>query len=117
MPGRYAVWSPEIEPVGKTGTDLIVFPDSEQMLVSILIGKHNVMGVPEKLQPDIRAGAFQYSIGLSSDLESKQYGFCGGAGGQQDTEDEKGNILLMEEEDEAGKETADPDKEGQDQPL
>lgn len=54
MPGRYAVWSPEIEPVGKTGTDLIVFPDSEQMLVSILIGKgrwiarYNRTGMPPK---------------------------------------------------------------------
>ena len=86
------------------------------MLVSILIGEHNVMGVPEKLQPHIRAGALQYSIALSPDLEAQQYGFCSGAGGQQDTEDEKGNILLMEEEDKAGKETAGPDKKGQDQP-
>lgn len=86
------------------------------MLVSILIGKHNVMGVPEKLQPHIRAGALQYSIALSPNLEAQQYGFCSGADGQQDTEDEKGNILLMEEEDEAGKETAGPDEKGQNQP-
>ena len=86
------------------------------MLVSILIGKHNVMGVSEKRQPHIRAGALQHSIALSPDLEAEQYGFCSGAGRQQDTEDEKGNILLIEEVDEAGKETAGPDKKGQDQP-
>ena len=95
----------------------MVFPDPEQVFIAILIGKHNVMAVPEKPQPDIRADALQHKVGLSFDLETKQHGFYSRTGKQQDTEDEKGNILLMEEENEAGKKTAGPDKEGQDQPL
>lgn len=86
------------------------------MLVSISIGKHNVMAVSEKLQSDIRADALQHKIGLSFNLKAKQYDFCGGAGRQQDTEDEKGNIPFMKKEDETGKKTAGPDKKGQDQP-
>ena len=53
------------------GTDLIVFPDSEQVFIAILIGKHNVMAVPEKPQPDIRADALQHKVGLSFDLKTK----------------------------------------------
>lgn len=94
----------------------MVLVDSEQVFIAILIGKHNVMAVSEKPQPDIRTGALQHKIGLSFDLKTKQYGFCSRTGEQQDTEDEKGSVPFMEEEDEAGKETAGPDKKGQDQP-
>lgn len=94
----------------------MVLVDPEQVFIAILIGKHNVMAVSEKPQPDIRADALQHKVSLSFNLKTKQYGFCGGTGKQQDTEDEKGSVPFMEEEDEAGKETADPDKKGQDQP-
>lgn len=94
----------------------MVLADPEQVFIAILIGKHKVMAVSEKPQPDIRADALQYTVGLSFNLKTKQYGFCGGTGKQQDTEDEKGSVPFMEEEDEAGKETAGPDKKGQDQP-
>lgn len=94
----------------------MVLADPEQVFIAILIGKHNVMAVSEKPQPDIRADALQHKVSLSFNLKTKQYGFCGGTGEQQDTEDEKRSIPFMEEEDEAGKETAGPDKKSQDQP-
>lgn len=94
----------------------MVLADPEQVFIAILIGKHNVMAVSEKPQPDIRADALQHKIGLSFDLKTKQYGFCGGTGKQQGTEDEKRSVPFMEEEDKTGKKTAGPDKKGQDQP-
>lgn len=81
----------------------MVFPNPEQMLIAVLIGKHNVMAAPEKPQPDIRAGALQYKVGLSFDLKTKQYGFYGRTGEQQDTEDEKRSVPFMEKENESGK--------------
>lgn len=94
----------------------MVFADPEQVFIAILIGKHNVMAVSEKLQPDIRADALQHKVSLSFDLKTKQYGFCDGTGKQQDTKDKKRSVPFMEKEDEAGKKTAGPDKKGQDQP-
>ncbi|MCM1375228.1 MAG: hypothetical protein NC245_09120 [Muribaculum sp.] len=94
----------------------MVLADPEQVLIAILIGKHDVMAVPEKPQPDIRADAFQHKIGLSFDLKTKQYGFCGRTGEQQDTEDEKRSIPFMEEKDKSNKKAAGPDQKGQDQP-
>lgn len=94
----------------------MVFPNPEQMLSAILLGKHDVMAVPEKPQPDIRAGAFQHKIGLLFDLKTKQDGFYGRTGEQQDTEDEKRSVPFMEKENESGKKAAGPDKKSQDQP-
>jgi hypothetical protein len=94
----------------------VVLADPEQVFITILIGKNNVMAVSEKPQPDIRADALQHEVGLSFDLKTKQYGFCGRSGKQQDTEDEKRSVPFMEKEDETGKKTAGPDKKGQDQP-
>lgn len=94
----------------------MVFADPEQVFIAILIGKNNVMAVSEKPQPDIRADALQHKVGLSFNLKTKQYGFCGRTGKQQDTEDEKRSVPFMEKEDETGKKTAGPDKKGQDQP-
>lgn len=86
------------------------------MLIAVLIGKHNVMAVPEKPQPDIRAGALQHKVGLPFDLKTEQDGFSGRTGGQQDTEDEKRSVPFMEKENESGKKAAGPDKKSQDQP-
>jgi hypothetical protein len=94
----------------------MVLPDPEQVLSAVLIGKHNVMAVPEKPQPDIRAGALQHKVGLPFDLKTEQDGFYGRTGGQQDAEDEKRSVPFMEKENEAGKKAAGPDKKRQDQP-
>lgn len=94
----------------------MVLVDSEQVFIAILIGKYNVMAVSEKPQPDICTGALQHKIGLSFDLKTKQYGFCGRTGEQQDTEDEKRSVPFMEKENESGKKAAGPDKKSQDQP-
>ncbi len=94
----------------------MVFPDPEQVLSAVLVGKHNVMAVPEKPQPDIRAGALQHKVGFSFDLKTKQYGFYGRTGEQQDTEDEKRSVPFMEKENESGKKAAGLDKKSQDQP-
>ncbi len=94
----------------------MVFPDPEQVLSAVLIGEHNVMAVPEKPQSDIRAGALQHKVGLSFDLKTKQDGFYGRTGGQQDAEDEKRSVPFMEKENESGKKAAGPDKKSQDQP-
>lgn len=80
------------------------------MLIAVLIGKHNIMAVPEKPQPDICAGALQHKVGFSFDLKTKQDGFNGRTGEQQDTEDEKRSVPFMEKENESGKKTAGPDK-------
>ena len=63
LPGQDAVWSPEIETVGETWTDLLVFPDPEQVFAAILVGKDDIIAVPEGLQPDVRAGALQHIVG------------------------------------------------------
>lgn len=94
----------------------MVFADPEQVFIAILIGKHNVMAVSEKPQPDIRADALQRKVGLSFDLKAEQHGFYSRTGKQQDTENKKRNIFFVEKEDESGKKTAGPDKKGQDQP-
>ena len=93
----------------------MVFPDPEQVLSAVLVGKHNVMAVPEKPQPDIRAGALQHKVDLPFNLKTEQDGFYGRTGGQQDAEDEKRSVPFMEKENEAGKKAAGPDKKSQDQ--
>ena len=87
----------------------MVFPDPEQVLIAVVVGKHNVMAVPEKPQPDIRADALQHKVGLPFDLKTKQDGFYGRTGGQQNAEDEKGSVPFMEKENESGKKAAGPD--------
>lgn len=94
----------------------MVFPDPEQVFLAILIGKNDVMAIPEKPRPDIRAGALQHMVGLSFDLKTKQHGLCGGTGRQQDTEDEKRSVPFAKKEDKSGKKAAGPDKKSQDQP-
>ena len=96
--------------------DLLVFPNPEQVLAAILVGKDDIIAVPEGLQPDVRAGALQHGVGSSFDLEGKQRGFCSGAGREQDAQDEEGSVPFMEKEDGTGKKTASPDKKSQGQP-
>ena len=93
----------------------MVFPDPEQVLSAVVVGKHNVMVVPEKPQSDIRAGALQHKVGLPFDLKTKQDGFYGRTGEQQDTENKKRSVPFMEKENESGKKAAGPDKKSQDQ--
>lgn len=86
------------------------------MLIAVVVGKHNVVAVSEKPQSDIRADALQHKVGLPFDLKTKQDGFYGRTGEQQDTEDEKRSVPFMEKENESGKKAAGPDKKSQDQP-
>ena len=96
--------------------ELMVFPNPEQVLAAILVGKDDIIAVPEGLQPDVRTGALQHGVGSSFNLEGKQRGFRSGAGREQDAQDEEGSVPFMEEEDGSGKKTAGPDKESLGQP-
>ena len=96
--------------------DLLVFPNPEQVFAAILAGKDDIIAVPEGLQPDVRAGALQHIVGSFFDLEGEHRGFRGGAGREQDAQDEEGSVPFMEKEDGSGKKTAGPDKKSQGQP-
>ena len=87
----------------------MVFSNPEQVFIAVLIGKHNVVAVSEKPQSDIRAGALQHKVGLPFDLKTKQDGFYGRTGEQQDTENKKRSVPFMEKENESGKKAAGPD--------
>lgn len=94
----------------------MIIPNPEKVLIAIQIGKHNIMAVSEKPQPDIRADAFQHKVCLIQNLKTKQYGFCGRTGEQQDTEDEKRSVPFVDEKDKSDKKAAGPDQKSQDQP-
>ena len=50
----------------------MAFPNPEQVYAAVLIGKDDIIAVPERLQPDIRAGALQHEVGLSFEPKGEQ---------------------------------------------
>ena len=111
-----AVRVPEIETVGASGADLMVFAYHKAVFIPFCVRKADVMGAAKQIHADIRADALQYRVGFFLYLEEEQDAFPAGEQEKQDAQGKKGHIPFPKEENKPNKEAAAPGQEGQEQP-
>ncbi|MCM1222212.1 MAG: hypothetical protein NC548_47860, partial [Lachnospiraceae bacterium] len=107
---------PEIEAVGVSGADLVVFSNHKAVFIPFRVCKADVLCAAKQVRVDIHAGALQHSVGFLPYLKKEEDSFPARGQKEQDAQGKKGRIPVPEEEDKPDKEAAAPGQEGQDQP-
>lgn len=80
---RVPVWGdaigfPEVEAVGESGADLMVFTYHKAVFVPFRVCKADVLGSAKQVHADICAGALQYGVGLFLYLKKEKGAFPAG---------------------------------------
>ena len=113
---RNAVRVPEIEAVGESGADLMVFAYHKAVLVPFRVCKADVLGAAKQVHVDIHADALQHSVGFFLYLKKEQDAFSAGEQEKKSAQGKKVHIPFLKEENKPNKEAAAPGQKGQEQP-
>ncbi len=89
-----AVRVPEVETVGESGADLMVFAYHKAVFIPFRIRKADVLGAAKQIHADIRADALQYRVGFFLYLKEEQDTLPTGEQEKQDAQGKKGHIPI-----------------------